>query len=231
MWGRAVAERAEALARQRGSDAAIQLLREVEGIDFTRPRDAPALRALVRQLLEVGKAEEASAQVRAALEAHPDVAAFHEIRALVLAGTGASPAEVRAGYQRAVELDAKQARALEALAELAAAAGNTTAALTLYDRATNASPDTLSAWRGAAELVSMHGSSEEAGQRWEALLREHPWDAAGAIALARLHLASDADSEHTLELARRSVRFGGGPEAQQLLAEVQLQRGTREGGD
>jgi tetratricopeptide (TPR) repeat protein len=74
-----------------------------------------------------------------------------------------------------------------------------------------------------AERLRRHadsGRSREAEERWEALLREHPWSADAALQLAALRLARGADARRTLELAQRARRFGGGQEAEKLLARV-----------
>ena len=53
-----------------------------------------------------------------------------------------------------------------------------------------------------------------------ALLRDHPYDAAAARALAELRLARGVQDERTVELARRAVAFGGGAEAKALLERI-----------
>jgi len=68
-------------------------------------------------------------------------------------------------------------------------------------------------------LVAL-GRSGEAEERLSALLLEHPYDAGAARALAELRLARNAKDERTVELARRAVAFGGGAEAEALLARI-----------
>jgi tetratricopeptide (TPR) repeat protein len=225
LWGHAVAIRADTFADRGGPEVAVARIRRAEGIDLTRPRDAAALRSLCVHLLAAGRPGEAEAAVEAALGARPDVAAFHEIRALVQEHRGAPLEQVRASYQRAVDLDPKNAPALESLGRLAAEAGDAEAALAFYDRAAAANPHDPSPLRRAAALHAGAGRSREAEERWEALLREHPYDADAAMQLVRLRLARGAETERTLELARRATRFRGGPEARSLLARVRQEHG------
>ena len=71
-----------------------------------------------------------------------------------------------------------------------------------------------------SELLIVQGHRDAAEARLEALLREQPWDASAALALARLRLERGTADARTLELARRAVRFRGGPEAEALLERV-----------
>jgi tetratricopeptide (TPR) repeat protein len=228
VWPRAIAVRADAVALRVGPEAAIEMLQSAPDIDFTRPRDVAALRSLCVHLVAAGRAAEADALIRSALAAHPDTGAFHEVRGLILERQGAPPAEVRAAYERAVALDPAEARALEALGRLSAEAGDLESALTYYQRAAAANPNERAALRRAATLLAAADRRRQAEAQWEALLIEHPYDADAAMQLVRLRLERQADTDRTLELARRSVRFRGGPEARRLLARVHRARGEKD---
>ena len=228
MWSRALAVQVEAIAARHGPEAAVERIRAARGFDLTRPHDADLLRALVNALIAAERIDEAREAVEAALAAHDDSADFHEIHARVLEGEDASAEKILAAYERSVELDPKQFRALEALGRIAQERGDTGAALAYYDRATAASITRPSAARRAAQLVEDASRLEEAETRWEEFLREHPWDARAAIALATLRLDREADLDRSLELAQRAVRFRGGPAAKSLLAQVYEQRGEAE---
>jgi tetratricopeptide (TPR) repeat protein len=220
VWGQVAALRADHLAERGNSEAALTLLRSDPKIDLTRPRDAAALRSLCVHLLALARPDQASEAVEAALAAHPELAAFHEIRGLVLEARPASASEALAAYRRAIELDPEHVEALDALGRLAAEAGDVEEALDFYDRAAAAQPSDSAAMARAAALAADSGRSREAEERWEALLREHPWSADAALQLTALRLARGADARRTLELAQRARRFGGGQEAEKLLARV-----------
>jgi tetratricopeptide (TPR) repeat protein len=228
VWPRAIAVRADAVALRVGPAPAVEMLQSAPGIDFTRPRDVAALRSLCVHLVEAGRAAEAETLLVSALEAHPDAGAFHEVRGLILERQGAPEAEVRAAYERAVALDPGEARALEALGRLSQAAGDLESALAYYQRAAAANPNERAPLRRAATLLAAAERPRQAEAQWEALLIEHPYDADAAMQLVRLRLERQAETDRTLELARRSVRFRGGPEARRLLARVHRARGEED---
>jgi len=223
--GRVVAALAEGGSARLGPGAAAERVLKNEQLDLTDPRDAEALRVLVVDLGAAGEADAALPYVEAALGAHPDAAVFHEIRGIALEQRGSPGEEVRAAYGRALELDPENALALAGLGRLAA---DPQAALDLYTRAAAADPADPAPQRAAAELLVGLGRREEAERRFAELLGEHPYDAAAAAHLAELLLAREAETDRTLELARRAVRFGGGPEAYELLARVHRSRGEPE---
>jgi tetratricopeptide (TPR) repeat protein len=225
VWPRAIALRADAVALRAGPEAAIEMLRGAPGIDLERPGDADALRSLCVHLVAAGRMAEADAALQAALAAHPDVGAFHEVRGLLLEQRGASSGDVRDAYERAVELAPRNGRALEALGRLSEEADDLESALRYYGRAAAANPNERGPLRRAATLLAAAGRTQEAEAQWEALLLEHPYDAAAAMQLVRLRLDRQQEGDRTLELARRAVRFRGGSEARQLLARVHRARG------
>src|SRR5262245_52404594 len=92
--GRAAAQAAEGAAQRAGARAALAALSGAPGTDVTRPRDAAALRALVRFGHEAGDAAVADGALKAALEAQPGSAAFQEIRAFDLELSGAPRDEI-----------------------------------------------------------------------------------------------------------------------------------------
>jgi tetratricopeptide (TPR) repeat protein len=227
LLGRALASTAEGVRERAGPAAALRMLLEAQGLDLEDPRHADALRALVRLSHEAGPPDAAEPAVAAALRAHPDAAAFHEIHGLWLELHDAPPAEVRAAYERALEIDAADARALAGLARIALA-GDPERALSFFDRAAAADPGDVEALRGAAQALRASGRAGAAEERLEALLRAHPYDAAAAAELARLQLERGEASERTLERAKRAVRFGGGADALDLLSRVYERRNEPE---
>jgi tetratricopeptide (TPR) repeat protein len=213
---RAVAAMAAGTRARRGPAAAAELVRSA-GLDLAQPGNAAALRELVADLADAGQSDEALALVDASLAAAPQAAAFHAIRGLALARRGAPAGEVRAAYERALELDAGDAEALAGLARLRAEGRDAETALSLYERAAAAAPEDAAPARAAAELLVVQGRREEAEQRLEDLLDRHPYDGEAALRLAQLRLERSAEAPRTRALAQRAARFGVGPEAGELL--------------
>jgi tetratricopeptide (TPR) repeat protein len=229
VWGRAVAALATGARARSGPAAAAEFVRGADRLDLARPRNAPALRALVVDLVDAGKPDEALSLAETSVQARPDVAAFHAIRGLALAGRGAAAREVRAAYERALELEPEYACALSGLARLRVEARDAEAALALFERAAAADPEDVSPAHASAELLISLGRHEAAEARLEDWLDGNPFDGRAALRLAELRVERGAEVERTLALARRAVRFGGGPGAEELLDRVGRSRGAADG--
>jgi predicted Zn-dependent protease len=199
-----------------GSRAALEAMRAAK-IDLKDPVNIEALAAIAEELAATGKASEGVALADAGLRAHPDVAGFHAVRGRALALSRAPAASARAAFERALEIEPSNARALLGLARLEAAAGASEQALALFDRAIAADPESAAPAREAAALLVAMGRPGDAEARLEALLRDQPYDGEAARALAELRLARGADDQRTQDLAHRAVAFGGGAEAKALL--------------
>jgi tetratricopeptide (TPR) repeat protein len=225
-FGPALSHAAQGLAERGEPGAAIRLLRGTDAAlppDLTDPRQVDALRTLVEISREVSQLGEAEASVRAAVRAHPEVAAFHEIlgRCLELRG-GAAP-DARAAYEQALALDPASAGALRGLARLALDS-DPAAALAHFERARAADAEEPEALRGAAQVLLAMGRTAEAEVRLEELLRRDPYDADAARRLVELQLERGEVGERSVELAQRAVRFGGGADALELLGRVHERR-------
>jgi tetratricopeptide (TPR) repeat protein len=225
--GTALAEEVALLAADKGPAVALEAVNS-SPLDLADPAHAAALRALLEQLAALGEHEKAAARIASALEAHPDEAVFHELRARSLRAAGQPRALVREAFERAVELGPEHAPALAGLAEIAAEAGERQAALALYDRAAAADPDDPGPSYAAIGLLASGQEGEEAQRRLEALLRGHPHHAGAADGLARILATRGRDLDRALELAQRAVRFQGPPEALETLGWVHLLRGEPE---
>jgi tetratricopeptide (TPR) repeat protein len=225
--GAAIAQAAQGLRDRIGPAAAVESIRRAEsvGLDLTHPLHADSLRALVRFSREAGLRDEAEAMQAAALAAHPDSAVPHEVRGLWLELGGAA-ADAEAAYGRALELDSGNLHALRGIGRLSQS--DPERALAYFDRALEREPGDPEALRGAAAALVDAGRSQQAEARLEALLAEHPYDAAAAAELARLQLQRDPVMDRSLELAERAVRFRGGSDALDLLSRIHDQRGEQE---
>ena len=225
--GPAVAEAAEGAAGRAGPRAALALLEAAPGIDLAAPRDAIALRALVRFAHEAGELAVAEAALNAAIEAQPHSGAVQEIRGLHLELSGAPREAVRSAYEQALALDPGNVRALTALGRLTLG-DDPAQALVWFDRAAAADASDAEALLGAASALVASGRTDAAVERLDALLLRHPFEARAAAELVRLDLARGVATPRTLERARRAARFGGGAEAYDLLSQVHAQRGEPE---
>jgi tetratricopeptide (TPR) repeat protein len=225
---RVLAAAAEGIRERRDAAAAVRLLRGAEGLDLTDPAQADALRVLVACLAEAGDAAGALEAAKAALATHPDAAVLHAIHGQALAAGGASNDSVRTAYARALELDADLAEALLGLARVAAASGDAAAALDLYAKAAAADPENAEPLRASAELLVAQGQAQQAEARLAQALARNPYDGRAAAQLAALLLERGAELDRALALAKAAARFGGGSEAQRLLARVHERRGEPE---
>jgi predicted Zn-dependent protease len=220
----AAVERAALQAARSGPAAGAEAIRAAK-LDLTRPANEPALRALVGHAIAEGRANDAVAAAQAALAAHPDDAAFHELRGRALRAAG-DPGGAREALERALELEPERAGALAELAALAAAQGDREGAIALYDRADRADPERPEHAWNAIQLVAASEQDAELERRLEALLARHGTHAGAANLLAQRLEARDPG--RAFALARRAVRFRGGPDALDTLGRIQLARGDAE---
>jgi tetratricopeptide (TPR) repeat protein len=219
--GEAVDHVAQGIREGSGPVAAIESIRREQGLRLDDPSHADSLRTLVRFSGEAKDLEAAARDVREALEAHPEAAVFHEINGLLLE-LGDDEAQAREAYQRALEIEPENVRALSGL-------GRTTlsqdpeAALALFERALAVDPFDLPAGRGATRALLGAGRHEAAVERLEATLQTHPYDGKLATRLAQLLLESGAeiDDERIRPLVRQAVRFGGGAQARALNERIE----------
>lgn len=219
-WSGGVAAIARGISDRDGPAAAVAYLRRIKPVDFGDRAHADISEVWIESLAASGRAREAVSKIEAGLRGHSDVAVLHALHGKALQLAGADPERVRAAYDEALELDSAEPRALRGRADLAAAQGANDEALALYDRALTADPDSIATARSAAKVLSAAERKGEAEERLAALLREHPYDAETALALAELYVARDANPAQTRALARRAVLFGGGPTAKDLLRKL-----------
>lgn len=220
IWGRAVAALAAGARSRGGPEAGLATIENADRLDLRAPTSAPALESLVEDLVAVARDEDAVSRATASAEARPDVAAFHVIHGFALDATGADPAQVRAAFDRALELEPENAAALAGTARVIAGSGDADSALRLFERASAAAPDEPEYGRAIAEQLVLLGRSEEAEAKLAELLSRHATDAETALRLAQLREQRGAEREATSALATQAVRFGGGDEARAFLDQV-----------
>ena len=195
---------------------------ERSGLDFTQPINHPALSQFVNYLIELDRTQAALRLSRAATRAHPQQAAFHEIRGRALMASGDLSA-ARQAFEKARALSPDQASTMAELAALSAQEGDPESALQLYEQAAKADPTEADYVWQAAQLAIAAGDQADVRERLEFLSRLH-----GEHTEATRHLALiliEEDPERSLRLARQAVRFRGGPDALTTLGQIQFQQG------
>jgi predicted Zn-dependent protease len=222
--GLLIAELAALQVAGAGPAAGIETIRNSK-LDLTRPIHSAALSALVEYLIADGKHRVALREADAALAADATNPLFNELRADALRAAG-NVGPAGEAYERAMTLEPNRASAAAGLAQLAAERGEREAAIALYDRATREDRDDSSyAWE-AIRLAAESGDDAEVERRLDALL---VGDAIHPEALAfRARRLQARDPDRALSFAQRAVRVRGGPDALDLLGQIQLERGDPE---
>jgi tetratricopeptide (TPR) repeat protein len=220
----AMAQQIETIAEETGPEAAIEAA-DKSGLDLADPKNAEALGALIEQLAVLGRHDDARKRVADGLEQHPDSAEFHSLAARALQAAGGDQEQVRAGFERSLELEPERADALIGLAELAAASGANAEAIALYDRALTSTPDDPAPARAAVALLQGPEQAVEREKRLTEMVTRNPRDAFAANALALSLVEREADLALALSFAERAAYFVTVPEAKETLGWVHLLRG------
>ena len=115
----------------------------------------------------------------------------------------------------------RDAEALGGLVLHLVEAGHVEAAQAFCNRLADRAPAEPAPSLDDAAQLAAAGRQVEAEARLSTLLREVPWSAPAALALARLQSDRESGTSEALQMAQRAVRFGGGPEAKALLDHIQ----------
>jgi predicted TPR repeat methyltransferase len=113
-------------------------------------------------LLKLGRAAEAVAACRAAIERKADYASAHHHLAVALRAGGGANDEARRALLKAVELDPTLARAWHGLAVMEAEAGRLDEAMKRFRRAIELKPDYAAARQALVRLLTKLGRHDEA---------------------------------------------------------------------
>jgi tetratricopeptide (TPR) repeat protein len=212
----------------RQGDYAAAAERFAEGLAID-PENAAARVSYARALYLAGRAEEAEAELGAALAASPNDVLANFLKAVLLQRKGDLEGAA-AGYRRTLELDPEHAGARFYLANLEFAARRYADAAAGYERALAAEQEIAPARLLALVARYRAGLPEaEVGQRLADLLAEHPEDPVLAYAQARLLAAARDQSlrrpDDALTLASRLSLLQPVPPNQRALALAQAANG------
>ena len=123
-----------------------------------------------------------------------------------------SPERARRAYEQVLELDPSHAGALEALASVRAATGDSSAALSAIESlAAKATTPEAKAdlWLRAAKMLDDAGDRDGAIERYKASLEANPGSAAASIALRQAYIAR-GDATSAVELMTRQIEAAEG---------------------
>ncbi|MDG2334575.1 MAG: tetratricopeptide repeat protein [Myxococcota bacterium] len=205
-------------ARHRGGEPAVaEMILQSSTLDLSSPENLPILKSLLLALLASDQPESAQSQLAETLEANPSSAGLRGLEGFLLSELGEASA-AKIAYDRALELDADEPMALEALAQAHAQSGETDSAIRVYKRLAEIQPRDVSALLAAAEVLSQASRADEGAALLRAALEREPYHGGAALRLAQLE-AEAGRAEAARALAVRAARFGGGPEATKFLRE------------
>ena len=219
--GAAVELEASLLALDGEAEKAVAVVEDSD-LELRDPANAGAMRILIEELGILAQHERAIEVARQSIAVYPDEAVLHELLGAAL-HTAKQADAARASYERAIELNAEDWRALAGLASLSAEAGARDQALTLYDRAIDTKPEDSAPALAAIALLG-DTDPDESIRRLIALLDAHPRSPSPANALANL-FADRGELDRAKQLASRANWFGL-VEAQTTLARIETLRGS-----
>jgi len=215
----ALAAIARGAAHRGGPDATLGVLDEAGAIDPSDFSRLSALRLRIQALVELGRAAEATELARGIVDAYPDNADYWALLGGALMENSESRAEARSSFERALEREATNVAALTGLAEISVTTGSLEDAVSLYSRAVEADPKARESLLGLVEVLAELGREAEGRAALESyLVRGDSYDGKAALRLARMLRSENTD--RSLELARRALRFGAGDEAAKMVAEL-----------
>jgi len=220
--GVALAEEAQVVAREKGADEAVKLLRARKS-DLGDAKYEPALRALVELERTAGRTPQALALLSDLAAGRPDAAPLHALRGDVLLADGRRE-EAAAAYEAALRADPAAPAALAGKARVLRAEGRLADAVALFDRTPKGAAGGQYEYE-AAQAVLASGDEAGARKRLEELVRRHPEHAGAANDLAWLLASKGEDLDRAARLAEAASRRLGGPEALDTLGFVRMRRG------
>jgi tetratricopeptide (TPR) repeat protein len=190
-----------------------------------RPKDPVVLEHLARAMFQAGMKDELPEVLKTLREVSPDNALAPGILGLMELGAKATD-QARADLLQAAQKGSKDIPVLSALADQELALGDTTSALSRYERVLELYPEYTPARRARAELLNAEGKSDAARQEYRILLQKDGTAGDAALALARLDLVHEdgKDASAALDYALEVLPLDANVLALQAQAYVLLHR-------
>jgi tetratricopeptide (TPR) repeat protein len=240
-FARAVAVQSKLVSEVKGPAAAIEAISKGK-TDLTDASSTRVLDVYLRELALLGRHEAATKYAATAVRANSGSGVHIALLARARMGAGHDPAEIQKQIDIAREREPDHIGVLMIAGQFEAEQGRIAEAIELYDRAAGGSPDSPAAALEAARLVALDpGKREEALERLETILSDHPLESRAATALAKLIVESQPDGqpnpqelEQALRYAERAAHYGGSlpvvdaAESFVVLGRVQQARGDQE---
>ena len=203
-WGVAVAALAKGIRRRDGAIKAVEVIKNADRLDLKSAGAAPALRELIGNLAELGKASEGIEYARSAALINPRNAEMQTLvgDALLLSGEWD---EADAMFVRALALDATHRGGLVGRARVATARNQPGQALAFYEQVPKIDAEVS---RGRAEVLARLGREEEAEAELIRALGQSPYDGQAARQLVELKRALGVEESAIHSLVERATRFG-----------------------
>jgi tetratricopeptide (TPR) repeat protein len=221
----AKAARVSVTLAESGVDAARELA-GAQGVDWSDRANETLLRDLAEASIQAGQTASAEKWIAGLVAKHPESAPLHDILGSLQLRLDQNDA-AKASFEKALALDASFTRAKAGLASLALRAGDTAAAIALFDEASQGAADSAAAY-AAAQLAAQQGDAAGARQRLEAILAKDPGHAGARNDLAWMLAQEGRDLDRALMLAEAAHRIDPGPEIADTLGFVLLQRGQND---
>jgi len=207
--------RAAQEAIDRHDDGAARSL--LERLVALEPRSPEASHRLGRILQAQGRAAEAAAAYRRALELdHEYLGAMTGLG--LLEDQAGRPLEALKRFDEAIELDPHQAEAHEGRGRALEALGRTDDAVAAYFRALQLDPNSAEVRRRVATLQLARNEPDQALARLDPLVEQDPEDAEARHQRGRAHLALGHRSLALDDLRRASAQLSDRPDVQYHLA-------------
>jgi tetratricopeptide (TPR) repeat protein len=228
---RSIAWATEANLRARGAPG--EALKDLEAriasakLDLGDPKQEVVLDQIFDLLVQTGHADAAEKRVAGLLVKRPDSAHLYALAARGKLAQGQVEAAEQ-DFQRALELQPKEALALSGLALVHQRKGDLGKAIELMNQASEAAPDSSDYAYMAASLTFQRGDRAAAREKYESVLRAHPDSASSANDLAFLLAEDSTDLPRALQLAERAVRLKPSAETLDTLGYVKLRQGAAE---
>jgi len=194
-------------------------------LDLTDPEHETSLRQACEYHVNAGDHADAVRLAEAAAKAHPDAAGFHDVLGRVLVSVGRGN-EAIASFNRAIELDAEHAPAIEGQASLRLAGGDADGARDLFDRATEADASNASYPYQAAQIELSAGRVAGAESRLREALRRDPVHAHANNDLAWILAERGEALDQALALATRASEMDASAAVFDTLGWVNYRRGA-----